>query len=163
MGRSEREKGSRAEREFINAVHDELGDFFGPLDKNWNQREEKRFDLKLGPFGVEIKRAEQLRMNTWWDEAVEQVQGTELMPMLAYRQNRQPWTIVITLVDCAYLMSSGEECLNLQAIQDDRKHGETPAVWHNDRSYTLSMPLPAFAVLCREYMNDATAKGERPP
>jgi len=148
MGASQRQKGSRAEREFINALKDQLGDFFGELDKNWNQREGQRWDLKLGPFGVEVKRVEKLQIASWWTEAVTQVKGTELMPMLAYRRSRQGWTIVLRLVDVAYILSRGQESINLKlaapSFVDD---------WSNGIAFTMSLPMAAFTFLCREYLD----------
>jgi hypothetical protein len=160
MGRSQREKGSRAEREFINEIQDELGDFFGDIDKNWNQREETRFDLKLGPFGVEIKRQEKLSVGSWWDEAVHQTAGSWLMPMLAYRLNFKPWTIVMALTDVSYLMSG--EATNLAIARDNMKKPWTEQ-WHNHISFSIAMPLPAFGFFCREYIAPEVARGETPP
>ena len=157
MGASQRNKGSRAEREFINDVKDELGDFFGDIDKNWNQREETRFDLRLGPFGVEIKRQEKMAFRTWWSEANKQVDGGELMPMLAYRQNFQPWTIVLALVDVSFLMT---HCAtNLKGPHTPAGHHD----WHKHINFTLSMSLPAFAFFCREYLSPEVARGEAAP
>lgn len=163
MGRSEREKGSRAEREFINEIQDELGDdFFGDIDKNWNQREKTRFDLKLGPFGVEIKRQEKLSLGSWWLEAVDQVAGTELMPLLAYRQSRQLWTIVLSMVDLGYLMTG--EATNLRIARDNMmKPRAWSEQWHNHLSFSIAMPMPAFGFFCREYIAPDVARGETPP
>lgn len=157
MGASQRNKGSRAERELLNEIRDELGDFFGPLDKNWNQREEQRWDIELGPFAVEVKRVQKLSVGAWWQEAVGQVKGTELMPMLAYRQNFQPWTIVLSLVDVGYLMTG--DATNLQSNNTPAGHYD----WHKHINFTIAMSLPGFAFFCREYVSPEVARGEALP
>lgn len=172
MGASQRNKGSRAEREFINDVKDELGDFFGPMDKNWNQREETRYDLRLGPFGIEIKRQEKMALASWWGEAIAQTESTRifstehiggiaheapLMPMLVYRQNFKSWTIVLAMVDVIYLMT--DVATNLKGEHTPAGHHD----WHKHINFTLSMPLPAFAFFCREYLSPEVARGEAAP
>lgn len=162
MGRRERTKGSRAEREFIKEILDELGPFFGPIDKNWNQREEQRYDLQLGPFAVEIKRQEKMELESWWDEAVDQAERTEgmdfpLMPVLAYRRNYMAWSIVMRLIDISYLMS--DEATNLQT---PNAPAGRPG-WHDNIRYTVTMPIPAFAFFCREYLSNDVARGKVPP
>lgn len=157
MGKSSRDKGSRAEREFINAILDELGGFFGAIDKNWNQREGQRYDLKLGPFAVEVKRVEKLSLGSWWLEAVKQAEmNKHLMPMLAYRQSRQPWKIVLTLRDVGYLMDA-------TSLIKTRRRLRPGMDWQSGINFTISMPLQAFSYFCREYMPTDVARGETPP
>jgi len=147
MGRSERQKGSRGEREFINTVKDELGDFFGDVDKNWNQREESRWDVLMSPWAVEIKRHKDgAALPQAWREAADATEGTEWMPLLAYRLDFKGWMIQMSLVDMFYLMT-GEAMNLIQSRPPSAKND-----WHTSITYTVTMPLEAWFMFCREYV-----------
>jgi hypothetical protein len=47
-------------------------------------------------MAIEVKRVENLNLSAWWSQAVRQA-GNDLIPVLAYRQSRKPWAIVIPL------------------------------------------------------------------
>lgn len=42
-------------------------------------------------LAVEVKRVEQKAINSWWSQAVRQAEAAGCTPLLAWRQNRQPW------------------------------------------------------------------------
>lgn len=44
---------------------------------------------------IEIKRQEQLSINTWWKQCVASAERTGGIPILIFRQNRKPWRICI--------------------------------------------------------------------
>ena len=42
-------------------------------------------------MAVEVKRVEAKSIGSWWEQAVRQGEAVQCMPVLAWRQNRQPW------------------------------------------------------------------------
>jgi len=98
MGKSQRNKGAAGERELSKILADRLG-----IDchRNLEQTRSGGADLLgVGPWAVEIKRQERLCIEQWWAQACAQ---SDAYPALAYRQSRQPWTIIIPLgVLCGY-------------------------------------------------------------
>lgn len=42
-------------------------------------------------LSIEVKRQEQLSVNTWWKQCVASAVKTNEIPVLLYRQNRKPW------------------------------------------------------------------------
>lgn len=47
--------------------------------------------LELYGLAVECKRVELLSLGPWWGQACRQAQAVKCDPVLAWRQNRQPW------------------------------------------------------------------------
>lgn len=103
MGKSERDKGKRGEREFLS----QLGQLLNcDLSRNLNQSANGGADsLSLPGFAVEIKRAERLSIEAWWSQAVTQAKAVNRKPLLAFRRNRSEWRVVLTLEDFASLLS----------------------------------------------------------
>lgn len=93
MGRSQRTKGAAAERELSKLLAERLGI---ECHRNLEQTRSGGADLLgVGPWAVEVKRHERLAINTWWAQAC--AQAGEAYPALAYRQSRQPWTVLVPL------------------------------------------------------------------
>lgn len=93
MSKSQRNKGAVAERELSKLLGDRLG-----IDcyRNLEQTRSGGADLLgVGPWAVEVKRHERLAINTWWAQAC--AQAEDAYPALAYRQSRQPWTVLVPL------------------------------------------------------------------
>lgn len=42
---------------------------------------------------IEVKRQEQLSVNTWWKQCVESAKRSNGVPILIYRQNRKAWRV----------------------------------------------------------------------
>lgn len=64
------------------------------LSRNLEQTRGGGHDLcGLEDYGmaVEVKRVEAKALGTWWDQAVRQGEKVGCVPVLAWRQNRQPW------------------------------------------------------------------------
>lgn len=101
MGASQRNKGAAAERELRKLLSDELG---CDVLRNYAQAAQGGHDLLgVGPFALEVKRAETLRIPEWWLQACAQADEAGLVPALAYRQSRQPWAFMVPLpwlMDC---------------------------------------------------------------
>ena len=102
MGKASRTKGARGEREFLHLLGDELGE---SLTRNLQQTREGGADcLQVVGWAIEVKRCERLSRPKWWAQAVEQAERAGAQPMLAYRQNRQPWRVM-----CAWPRSTVRE------------------------------------------------------
>jgi Holliday junction resolvase len=91
-------KGSAGERELaalLTAYAHEAG-VVVDLTRNLEQTRGGGHDLLgLEDYGmaVEVKRVEQMQMNSWWAQAVRQAERVDkhCIPVLAWRQNRKPW------------------------------------------------------------------------
>lgn len=72
------------------AVNDEL------FQRNQNQSAVGGADLS-NPMGleIEIKRQEQLSVNTWWKQCEASAKRTGGVPVLLFRQNRKPWRVML--------------------------------------------------------------------
>lgn len=102
-----RTKGADAERELatelntlINVVRMRLGmpimDMTKPqVQRNQNQTAVGGKDL-IGTFemAIEVKRQEQLAINTWWKQCVKSAEALGEIPVLIFRQSRQKWRVV---------------------------------------------------------------------
>lgn len=89
-------KGANGERELAVLLTSWAGPEFGlELQRNLEQTRGGGHDLVgLEPYGmaVECKRVEAKAINSWWAQAERQAkQAGGLIPVLAWRQNRQPW------------------------------------------------------------------------
>lgn len=64
------------------------------VQRNQNQSAVGGNDLS-NTFGmsIEVKRQEQLAVNTWWKQTLEAANRNNELPVLIYRQNRKPWRI----------------------------------------------------------------------
>ena len=62
----------------------------------------------LGVPGIhfEIKRQERLRLPEWYAQAVRDSTGGDAMPVVAFRQNRQPWMVALSASDFFRLYNS---------------------------------------------------------
>lgn len=102
-----RQKGATGEREVIDQlmlivwrVKTELGipfTYTNPdLQRNQNQSAVGGSDI-TNPFGIafEVKRQEQLAVNTWWAQCCKAAQADNAIPVLLYRQNGKKWHVVM--------------------------------------------------------------------
>lgn len=108
MGINIRQKGQEGEREIQRALEPivrrvmESGGYPLPdkpiIQRNQNQSAVGGSDLS-NTFGlcIEVKRQEQLAINTWWKQCTEAADDNGEHPVLLYRQNGKKWRCV-TLV-----------------------------------------------------------------
>ena len=97
MGKSQRNKGKVAEREFLNALSQALQIDYS-LARNLQQSDSGGADcIAIPGLAIEIKRHETLQLNRWWKQAIEQSERLNAAPVLAYRQSRKPWSICVYL------------------------------------------------------------------
>jgi hypothetical protein len=92
-----RNKGASAEREFVKILQQEV-DVSLPAGhglkfmRNLEQVRGGGFDIVgLSWLALEIKRQENLSLNSWWEQCERQAEGR--VPVLAYRQNNRPWRV----------------------------------------------------------------------
>lgn len=94
-GRGRKAKGANGERELIRILSDRLPDL--SLTRNLTQSRSGGADcLDLPGVALEIKRQENLAIPQWWQQTLKQA-GDSLVPVLAYRQSRRPWAVVVSL------------------------------------------------------------------
>lgn len=94
MSAAQRNKGACGERELFNLLTDHLGFV---VRRNLSQTRGGGADgIDVPGFAIEVKRQETLALPAWWAQTVAQA-GCNLIPILFYRQSRQPWRAVIDL------------------------------------------------------------------
>lgn len=94
-GKMSRNKGAQAERELAAYLSDALGI---EIKRKLDQAREGGDDLQVGQFRIEVKRRETLAIPQWVRQIEECTEEGEV-PVVAFRQNKQPWRIVIRLDD----------------------------------------------------------------
>jgi Holliday junction resolvase len=130
MSAMQRNKGARGEREFCAALSEHLGE---TLARQLGSVRDGGPDLILGDrWAIEIKRGETPKLATWWVQACQQADAIGLMPALAYRPNRQPWTVIIQLDSVLF----GKYTWNATADYN--------------LTWTAALSLPGFAAVVRE-------------
>ena len=94
MGKASRDKGARGERELFRILTEALG-----VEIRRNLRQYQRADhdqIGLDGYAIEVKRAENLSLGLWWQQALQQASNGEV-PVLAYRKSRMPWRFRVPL------------------------------------------------------------------
>mgnify|MGYP003335577582 CR=1 FL=1 len=97
MSASERIKGKRAENEFLKLLNKLFLDrgIEINLRRNLQQTQQGGADsLDLEGVAIEVKRHERLSIAAWWRQALTQA-GQDRLPVLAYRQSRKSWTVLV--------------------------------------------------------------------
>lgn len=112
MAKAQR-KGKQGEREFNSIINTLLGKISvrrkecGLPRLNINSVSavhDNDADIQSIPgLAIEVKRQETLAINTWWNQTVRQADNLGAIPVLAYRQNRSKWKILLP----AYLLGIG--------------------------------------------------------
>lgn len=139
-----RQKGAAGEREFASKIQDLLN---VKLVRNLEQTRGGGYDLlphkdQSGPtvdfmhkLAIECKRyglVSPAKIREWWDQTVSQAANAGKMPVLAYRQNRWDWRIIVPIrfVDPGFPYS-------------DELH------------LTLEMSIEGFSTIVREYCHSS--------
>ncbi len=110
MGINIRQKGAEGERQVAKALNEVIAAVlreqqWSPeiiagcekcVQRNQNQSAVGGCDLS-NVFGlaIEVKRQEQLSVNTWWTQCVAAAARNREFPVLVYRQNRQSWSVIM--------------------------------------------------------------------
>lgn len=90
-----RNKGSAGEREAAKWLKELLKLDFTP-ERNLEQTRSGGYDLYVHPFIIEVKRCEQLNYRRWWHQVTNAAKFLEGIPVVLFRQNRQPWRLLIS-------------------------------------------------------------------
>lgn len=94
-GRGSRNKGANAEREIAEIIFYATG---VSLERNLEQTRSGGYDLVgIDGLAIEVKRQEKLCLPAWWRQTLSQAEKEKLIPILAYRKNRQPWSFIVGL------------------------------------------------------------------
>ena len=94
-GRMSRNKGAAAERELAEILSNELGFV---VKRKLDQARDSGDDIQVQKYRIEAKRRETLALPAWCRQIEAHCQPCEV-PVVAYRQNGQPWRIVMKLED----------------------------------------------------------------
>jgi len=95
MGKASRAKGQRGEREFAAIMADWLGH---RVVRRLGQERDEGHDLNgIEGFAVEVKRCEELRINSWWRQTKKSAATIGQRPALAYRRSHEPWRVMVEL------------------------------------------------------------------
>lgn len=129
MGANPRTKGAEGERQVIKMLVPIVKDVMRELDyppdeviaadeciqRNQNQSAVGGNDL-TGTFGIsiEVKRQEQLAVNTWWKQCVEAANQNGELPLLIWKQNRKPWRI--RTLGFLHIMGEGGDWISHQSV-----------------------------------------------
>lgn len=101
-----RQKGANAEREVADMMNDTINEELAKVNlprplkplvqRNQNQSAVGGSDL-TNPFSIaiEVKRQEALSINTWWKQTEVAAKEFGGVPVLVYRQSRQPWKCIM--------------------------------------------------------------------
>ena len=91
-GKSARSKGLAAEREFFSLLNTHLPPELW-LERDLAQPRDGGLDGSIGSFNIEVKRQERLALPQW----LAQARAQPGIPVVCYRQNRQPWRCLVEL------------------------------------------------------------------
>jgi hypothetical protein len=104
-----RQKGAEGEREVMKILNDIVQDVRVakglpklatqdlPFQRNQNQTAVGGDDL-TNPFklSIEVKRQEQLSINTWWKQCLASACRSQGYAILIFRQSRKPWRVMLS-------------------------------------------------------------------
>ena len=97
MGKMQRDKGQRGEREFFGLLSDHLGTC---VRRNVDQTRNGGADgIEVPGWAIEVKRWERGFRAEWWEQACRQASIAKRSPALAYRASHQPWRVRLRLCD----------------------------------------------------------------
>lgn len=92
-GRSNRNRGAAAEREFVRWLRDELGIV---TERNLKQYQQAQHgDVLFGDWCVEVKYHARLNVRDWWKQAVVSAKACNKRPALAYKVKNKGFRYVV--------------------------------------------------------------------
>lgn len=95
MGARERRRGASAERELAALLSESLGTV---VKRNLGQSREGGDDITIGKYRIECKRHNKLAIPAWLRQVEEACKDGDV-PIVAFRQDGQPWRVVLRLDD----------------------------------------------------------------
>lgn len=90
------------------------------IQRNQNQTAVGGKDL-VGTFGlaIEVKRQEQLGINTWWQQCETSADALGEFPVLIFRQNGKPWRVICYMwVSCPVAKFSNPAAVRVRGEMD---------------------------------------------
>lgn len=102
LGRANRAKGARAEREVCDILTAISG---SKVKRNLSQTRDAGSDVQWGPFLLEVKYHQQYALPAWQRQAVESARDGNLVPAVVYRRPQEefwislPFTTFVTLFE----------------------------------------------------------------
>lgn len=96
MGKQQRDKGNRGERELMALISEELG---GTYRRSMESERSGGADcLEVPGWAIEVKRTETF-LSAFWEQACEQAEKARRRPALFWRKNRHGWVAHVDLHD----------------------------------------------------------------
>lgn len=125
-----RTKGQEGERdickffnEIYKEVYDELAMVFPEKDiaqRNQNQSAVGGCDIDhTCHYAVEVKRQEQLSINTWWKQCEKSAWECGKYPILIFKQNRKPWRVILYVNQIRLYGSEPVQAIRAEISMDD--------------------------------------------
>ena len=116
MAKSQREKGKIGEREFVKLVRELTNDSV-VLSRNLNQSRNGGDDLNGHHIvSFEIKRRKTVTdamITGWWHQTVDQAEKKGKQPVLAWRQDKQCWRVMIHPETAGFNVEDLRGCLTM--------------------------------------------------
>jgi hypothetical protein len=110
-----RSKGQRGERDFIKIIQRAADQVLGEgvihytrnIEQTRNGGADVCCDVEMYDcYSFEVKTQEKLLLNKWWQQAFRQGRDSERVPVLAYKQSRQPWLIMMPCKPYSYVVQN---------------------------------------------------------
>jgi len=132
-----RAKGAAGEREFADWLQRVLRLEIKP-QRNLEQVRSGGADIvDVPPFLFEVKRCEQLSLRSWWLQVKTASEShLDSVPVVAYRQNRQPWRFLIS----ANFIGVGKGFVQLEELEF-KQWADLILNWYTNRSEDLDTQL----------------------
>lgn len=117
-------KGKRGEREVVKLLQPIVDKVFGDrgleipkMFRNQNQSALGGYDIDgIDWLALEVKRQENLSINSWWKQAVRQA-SMEQVPVLIYKQNHKKWKVqMFGYLDCGGMRVKTKVEITLEAF-----------------------------------------------
>ena len=98
-----RNKGKAGEREVVKLLQELLDGYGLTIERNLlTQARSGGVDVVGVPgLAIEVKRAECLQLDKWFEQAKRQAMQLKARPVLFFRQSRQPWRVMTEMCDAA--------------------------------------------------------------
>ena len=98
MGRAQRDKGKRGEREIANLLK-ELGYPARRTAQYCGNTGDASDVVGVDGLHIEVKRCERLELPKWIKQAERDSEGTENIPVVVHRRNGERWYVTLPAID----------------------------------------------------------------
>jgi len=93
VGKMQRTKGQAGEREFAKLIFEQTGI---EVNRRIEQTRDSGHDLDFMDYAIEVKRAKELKLSSWWEQTVTNALEVGKIPVLAYRLDNNKWKVVMS-------------------------------------------------------------------